>query len=75
MNTNRASNSLDPDQERHFVGPDPVQNCLQGYQQMTRVAASMEESIIALYTFFFKTKPPFENGVDPDKLSSDFLLT
>ena len=54
MNTNSASNSLDPDRERHFVGPDPVQNCLQGYQQMTRVAASMEESIIALYTFFFQ---------------------
>ena len=54
MNTDRASNSLDPDRERHFVGPDPVQNCLQGYQQMTRVAASMEESISALCTFFFQ---------------------
>ena len=23
------SNSLDPDQARHFVGPDPGSNCLQ----------------------------------------------
>ena len=28
-NTIRASNSVDPDQARHFVGPDLGQNCLQ----------------------------------------------
>ena len=28
-NTIRLSNSLDPDQVRHFVGPDLGQNCLQ----------------------------------------------
>ena len=28
-NTIRVSNSLDPDQVRHFVGPDLGQNCLQ----------------------------------------------
>ena len=28
-NTIRVSNSLDPDQARHFVGPDLGQNCLQ----------------------------------------------
>ena len=29
INTIRVSNSLDPDQDRHFVGPDLVPNCLQ----------------------------------------------
>ena len=29
FNTNRVSNSLDPDQTRHFVGPDLGPNCLQ----------------------------------------------
>ena len=29
FNTIRVSNSLDPDQERHFVGPDLGPNCLQ----------------------------------------------
>ena len=29
MNTIRVSNSLDPDQARHFVGPDLDPNCLQ----------------------------------------------
>ena len=28
-NTNRVSNRLDPDQARHFVGPDLGPNCLQ----------------------------------------------
>ena len=29
MNTIRVSNCLDLDQNRHFVGPDPVPKCLQ----------------------------------------------
>ena len=33
-----VSNSLDPDQARHFAGPDLGLNCLKGYQQMTLVA-------------------------------------
>ena len=28
-NTIRVSNSLDPDQARHYAGPDLVSNCLQ----------------------------------------------
>ena len=38
----RVSNCLDPDQDRHFVGPDLSPNCLQtlGYQQIIKVAAS-----------------------------------
>ena len=28
-----VSNSLDPDQARHFVGPDLGPNCFKGYQQ------------------------------------------
>ena len=30
-NTTRVSNSLDPDQARHFVGRDLGPNCLQRY--------------------------------------------
>ena len=50
-NTIRVSNNLDPDQDRHFVGPDLGLNCLQrlsaankskGYQQTTKVAANKE---------------------------------
>ena len=29
MNTIRVTNSLDPDQTRYFVGPNPALNCLQ----------------------------------------------
>ena len=28
-NTIRVSNSLDPDQVSHYIGPDPGRNCLQ----------------------------------------------
>ena len=38
--TIRMSICLDPDQDRHFVGPDQGPN--RGYQQMTKVAASKE---------------------------------
>ena len=33
FNTIRVSNSLDPDQDRHFVGPDLGQTVCKGYQQ------------------------------------------
>ena len=33
FNTIQVSNSLDPDQARHFVGPDLGPNCLQGSLQ------------------------------------------
>ena len=42
------SNSLDPDQARHFVGPDLGSNCLQSYQQTTKVATSGERVKINL---------------------------
>ena len=29
LNTTKVSNSLDPDQAQHFVGPDLDPNCLQ----------------------------------------------
>ena len=29
MNNSRVSNGLDPDQDRHYVGPDLGPNCLQ----------------------------------------------
>ena len=33
------SNSLDPDQDQHFDDPDLGPNCLQIYQQTTKVIA------------------------------------
>ena len=36
-NTIKVSNSLDPDQARHFVGPDLDPNCLQKYQLTTHI--------------------------------------
>ena len=41
-NTIRVSNSLDPVQDRHNVGPDLGPDCLQDYQQTMKVAASKE---------------------------------
>ena len=35
------SNSLDPDQAKHFVGPDLGPNCFNGYQQMTLVGKEL----------------------------------
>ena len=36
----RVSNSLDPDQARHFVGPDLDSNCLQRLSADDKVIAS-----------------------------------
>ena len=45
--TNRVSNDLEPDQDRLSVGPDlgPKLFC-KGYQQRTKVAASIEKSYV-----------------------------
>ena len=37
-NTIRVSSSLDPDQARHFVGPDLGPNCLQTDEKMSPLA-------------------------------------
>ena len=37
-----VSNSLDPVQNWHSVGPDLGPNCLQKYQQTTKIAASKD---------------------------------
>ena len=37
----RVSNSLDPDQARHFVRPDLGPDCLQRFQQMTLVTKEL----------------------------------
>ena len=41
------SNSLDPDQAQLHLGP----NCLQGYQQMTKVANSGKRVNIYIYCY------------------------
>ena len=47
-NTIRVTKSLDPDQDRHFVGPDLGPSCLQRlYQQTTEVDASRKRVIMS----------------------------
>ena len=41
-NTIRVSNSLDPEQDRHSVGPDLGPNCLQGLSADEKVGGSKE---------------------------------
>ena len=41
-NTIRVSNGLDPDQDRHYVGPDLDPNRFEDYQQTTKFVASKE---------------------------------
>ena len=41
-NTIRVSNNLDPDQVRHFVGPDLGPDCLQRLLADAKVATSRE---------------------------------
>ena len=43
-NTIRVSNSLDPDQDRHNVGPDLGPTCLQRLSEMTKVTLSKERA-------------------------------
>ena len=43
-NTIRVSNSLDPGQDRHSVGPDLGTNCLQKLSADDKVAASKERA-------------------------------
>ena len=48
-NTIRVSNSLDPDQSRHFVGPDLGPNCLQKLPadgaSRQRVTSSLSDAV------------------------------
>ena len=44
MNIIRVSNSLDPDQDQHSVGPDLGSNCLSSYPQTTNCVPSMERA-------------------------------
>ena len=52
-----VSTGLDPDQDRHFVGPDLDPNCVQrlSYQQMTKVATS-KKKLTTLAGVFFTPK-------------------
>ena len=52
-NTIRVSNGLDPDQDRCHVGPDLGPNCLQSYQQTSKVPASKEGDKVQ--NFFYHT--------------------
>ena len=57
-NTFRVSNSLDPDQEQHFMGPDLGPNCL---QKMTKVTASKER--VNAQLVLLNTSNPDTHGI------------
>ena len=46
------SNILDPDQARHFVGPDLGLNCLKSYQQMTLVCKEFMNEKLNLHIVY-----------------------
>ena len=55
-NTIRVSNGLDPDQDRHYVGPDLSQNCLQRLSadhKICRGNLKRETYIISLHAWYF----------------------
>ena len=63
--TIRKSNSFDPGQDQHFVGPDMGLNCLQRYSadEMIRPSFILQYSSCKL-VFSIRV----ENSVDPDQM-------
>ena len=57
FNTISVSNSLDPDQARHFVGPDLGPNCLQRLSADNKVAPSKELNTKQLVDTTFWLEP------------------
>ena len=55
----RVSNSLEPNQDGHIVGPDLGPNC-KGYQQMLIVAASRQR--YKVYCYLIVEAPSFAKG-------------
>ena len=64
-NTIRVSNSSDPDQARHLVGPDLVQNCLK------RLSAedTSRQIVKVMYNI------TFANGLGPDQARPFYILS
>ena len=63
-NTIRVSNSLDPDQARQDVGPDPGPKCLQMLsaddalrQKVNKKIRDQNAPLTAVYAFFFHFNP------------------
>ena len=48
MNTIRVSYGFDPDQDRHFVGPDLGPNCLQLLSADDKKVAAIKERVNVL---------------------------
>ena len=55
------SNSLDPDQDQHSVGPDLGQNCLQRLSAVEGIATSKERLKIGLMFFYRYSKFAYED--------------
>ena len=54
FNTIRVSNSLDPDQARHFAGPDLGPNCLQSQQKSPLASKKLNTKQLVDTTFWLK---------------------
>ena len=54
-NTNRVSNGLDPDQNRHSVGPDLGLNCLQRLSADDKSRRWQGKSYIGAFLHFSKS--------------------
>ena len=70
MNTIRVSNGLDPDQDRHCVGPDVCPNCLQSYQQTTKVPLARKElvRVYCIFSFSVSTHQRIKFSITPIKV-------
>ena len=64
----RESNSLDQDQDRRFVGPDPDPNCLKCYKQNTLACKELLKINCLLISLPIHCNQPFTRGsAHPDK--------
>ena len=64
MNTIRLSNSLDPDQARHFDGPDLDPNCLQGLSVVdTRRQMNAIIIVLMFLSVYFQGNPIGQGGL------------
>ena len=76
-NTIRVSNSLDPDQARHYVRPDLGPNCLQRLQQTTLVVKELTlKAMLSMFILHTLTSPiclPVVSTFHPERKTGSFV--
>ena len=60
-NTIRVLNRFDPEQVQHSDGPDLGPNCLQSYQQMTKIAACNTRGVWKVLSMVYYLSNQFTN--------------